>query len=194
MQIYFGIWRLSCIANGIQVSELAEEQDLRDIFGRFGHVTRVFLARDRETNMAKGFAFISFADRSDAARALDKLDGCKFATPGVPDGVVLTSRPERWSTNVAFQLGIGISFSESSLRRRVRDLDFVGWDPFVWAFGLGSSCLACVFMFQWTNSTSLFFLFPFLFSAYMASESSICPHLLQLPACQWSFGYPALPH
>ncbi|KAL1847287.1 translation initiation factor eIF3 subunit g [Paecilomyces lecythidis] len=57
------------------VSELAEEQELRDLFERFGRVTRVFLARDRETQRAKGFAFISFADRTDAARACEKMDG-----------------------------------------------------------------------------------------------------------------------
>ncbi|KAH8690774.1 translation initiation factor 3, subunit G [Talaromyces proteolyticus] len=57
------------------VSELAEEQELRDLFERFGRVTRVFLARDRETQRAKGFAFISFADRTDAARACEKVDG-----------------------------------------------------------------------------------------------------------------------
>lgn len=48
------------------------------MFERFGRVTRVFLAKDRETNMAKGFAFISFADRSDAAVACEKMDGCKL--------------------------------------------------------------------------------------------------------------------
>lgn len=48
------------------------------MFERFGRVTRVFLAKDRETNMAKGFAFISFVDRSDAARACEKMDGCKL--------------------------------------------------------------------------------------------------------------------
>ncbi|KAI4204841.1 MAG: hypothetical protein LQ350_000907 [Teloschistes chrysophthalmus] len=57
------------------VSEFAEENDLREIFERFGRVTRVFLAKDRETQRAKGFAFISFADRSDAARACEKIDG-----------------------------------------------------------------------------------------------------------------------
>ncbi|KAJ5655281.1 hypothetical protein N7507_007231 [Penicillium longicatenatum] len=57
------------------VSELAEEQELRDLFERFGRVTRVFLARDRETQRAKGFAFISYADRGDAASACEKLDG-----------------------------------------------------------------------------------------------------------------------
>jgi hypothetical protein len=59
------------------VSEFAEEQDLRDMFSRYGHVTRVFLAKDRETGRAKGFAFISYADRSDAAKACEKMDGCK---------------------------------------------------------------------------------------------------------------------
>ena len=59
------------------VSELAEEQELRDLFERFGRVTRVFLARDRDTQRAKGFAFISYADRTDAARACDKMDGCE---------------------------------------------------------------------------------------------------------------------
>jgi translation initiation factor 3 subunit G len=58
-----------------QVSEMAEEQDLRDMFERFGRVTRVFLAKDRDTGRAKGFAFISFVDRSDAARACEKMDG-----------------------------------------------------------------------------------------------------------------------
>lgn len=60
------------------VSEFAEEQDLRDMFSRYGHVTRVFLAKDRETGRAKGFAFVSYADRSDAAKACEKMDGCKF--------------------------------------------------------------------------------------------------------------------
>ena len=61
----------------VQVSEFAEENDLREIFERFGRVTRVFLAKDRDTQRAKGFAFISFQDRSDAAKACEKIDGCK---------------------------------------------------------------------------------------------------------------------
>ncbi|KAK4966977.1 translation initiation factor eIF3 subunit g [Elasticomyces elasticus] len=57
------------------VSEYADENELRDLFERFGHVTRVFLAKDRETNLAKGFAFISYVDRDMAARAMEKMDG-----------------------------------------------------------------------------------------------------------------------
>ncbi|EPS41661.1 hypothetical protein H072_4421 [Dactylellina haptotyla CBS 200.50] len=57
------------------LSEFAEEQDLRDMFERFGRVTRVFLAKDRETGRAKGFAFVSYQDRMDAQRACEKMDG-----------------------------------------------------------------------------------------------------------------------
>ncbi|KAI1342318.1 eukaryotic translation initiation factor 3 subunit-like protein [Xylariaceae sp. FL0016] len=60
------------------VSEMAEEGELRDMFERFGRVTRVFLAKDRDTGLAKGFAFISFADRGDAVKACSKMDGYGF--------------------------------------------------------------------------------------------------------------------
>ena len=57
------------------VSEFAEENEIREMFSRYGHVTRVFLAKDRDTGRAKGFAFVSFADRADAARACERMDG-----------------------------------------------------------------------------------------------------------------------
>ncbi|KAB5540495.1 eukaryotic translation initiation factor 3, subunit 4 [Coniochaeta sp. 2T2.1] len=60
------------------VSEMAEENELREMFERFGRVTRVFLAKDRDTGLAKGFAFISFADREDAVKACNKMDGWGF--------------------------------------------------------------------------------------------------------------------
>ena len=50
------------------------------MFERFGRVTRVFLAMDRDTQLAKGFAFISFQERTDAARACEKMDGCMFVS------------------------------------------------------------------------------------------------------------------
>ncbi|SPO05908.1 related to translation initiation factor eIF3 subunit [Cephalotrichum gorgonifer] len=60
------------------VSEMAEEGELRDMFERFGRVTRVFLAKDKDTGLAKGFAFISFVDRDDAVKAAAKMDGFGF--------------------------------------------------------------------------------------------------------------------
>jgi translation initiation factor 3 subunit G len=61
------------------VSEFADEDELRTMFERFGRVTRVFLAKDRETGKAKGFAFVSYADRGDAARACEKMDGYGYS-------------------------------------------------------------------------------------------------------------------
>jgi translation initiation factor 3 subunit G len=57
------------------LSEDTKESDLAELFGRFGSTTRIFLARDRNTNLSKGFAFISFAHREDAAKAIEKLSG-----------------------------------------------------------------------------------------------------------------------
>ena len=60
------------------VSENAEEHHLRAMFERFGRVTRVFLAKDRETGRSKGFAFVSFAERSDAEKACREMDNSEL--------------------------------------------------------------------------------------------------------------------
>jgi translation initiation factor 3 subunit G len=60
------------------LSEGADELELKELFGRWGNVTRVFLAKDRDTGRAKGFAFVSYADRAQAERACEKMDGCKL--------------------------------------------------------------------------------------------------------------------
>ncbi|KIK79773.1 hypothetical protein PAXRUDRAFT_36356 [Paxillus rubicundulus Ve08.2h10] len=57
------------------ISEETEENDLRELFGAFGRVARVYVGRDRETGVGKGFAFVSFDDKSIAQRAMDKLNG-----------------------------------------------------------------------------------------------------------------------
>lgn len=107
----------------MQVSEFTEEQDLRDIFSRFGHVTRVFLAKDRETGRAKGFAFVSFADRDDAKTACEKVDGCKYLCAEDRDMDVLTRsrrfRPSHSARRVCEEvyLNCGISGRVHSLWR-----------------------------------------------------------------------------
>ena len=57
------------------ISEDAQEQDLRDLFGTFGRVARVYVGRDRETGIGKGFAFISYEDRTHAQKAMEKMHG-----------------------------------------------------------------------------------------------------------------------
>uniref|UniRef100_A0A7S2TMD6 Eukaryotic translation initiation factor 3 subunit G n=1 Tax=Lotharella oceanica TaxID=641309 RepID=A0A7S2TMD6_9EUKA len=57
------------------ISEDATEDDLRDLFRRCGELTRVFLARDRQTGKSRGFAFVSFQRADDAERAIELLNG-----------------------------------------------------------------------------------------------------------------------
>jgi len=62
----------------IRITNLSEdttEQDVADLVKRFGPTSRVFVARDRELNICKGFAFVSYYDKEHAERAMAKLDG-----------------------------------------------------------------------------------------------------------------------
>lgn len=64
--------------NSVRVTNLSEdvtEDDLRELFGAFGQLQRVFIARDRETGESRGFAFVNYGRHEDAARAIAKLDG-----------------------------------------------------------------------------------------------------------------------
>jgi translation initiation factor 3 subunit G len=57
------------------LSEDAKESDLSDLFRTFGPISRIYLAKDKNTGLSKGFAFINFVHREDAARAIEKLSG-----------------------------------------------------------------------------------------------------------------------
>ncbi|KAG6879861.1 hypothetical protein C0992_010530 [Termitomyces sp. T32_za158] len=77
------------------ISEDTHEQDLRDLFGRFGRVTRVFIGRDRETGAGKGFAFVSFDERASAQRAMDKVHGMGY------DNLILSVQWSRESSQAS---------------------------------------------------------------------------------------------
>jgi len=57
------------------ISEDTQENDLRELFGGFGRVARVYVGRDRETGAGKGFAFVSFEEKANAQKAIDKVHG-----------------------------------------------------------------------------------------------------------------------
>lgn len=64
--------------NSVRVTNLSEdvtEGDLQELFKPFGHVTRVFLAVDRATGENRGFAFVNYAHKEDAERAIRALNG-----------------------------------------------------------------------------------------------------------------------
>jgi translation initiation factor 3 subunit G len=64
--------------NTIRVTNISEnttEADLQDLFKPFGRISRVYLAKDKETLISRGFAFVSFVNKEDAAKAMEKLQG-----------------------------------------------------------------------------------------------------------------------
>lgn len=54
------------------------EDDLRELFGRYGEVVKVSLVTDRETGHSRGFGFVEMP-REIARGAVDALDGEDFA-------------------------------------------------------------------------------------------------------------------
>ncbi|CAN0923674.1 Eukaryotic translation initiation factor 3 subunit G [Linum grandiflorum] len=64
--------------NSVRVTNLSEdtrEQDLKELFLPFGHVTRTYVAIDQKTGVSRGFGFVNFANKEDAERAILKLNG-----------------------------------------------------------------------------------------------------------------------
>ena len=64
--------------NTIRVTNISEnttEADLQELFKPFGRISRVYLAKDKETLVSRGFAFVSFVNKEDAARAMERLQG-----------------------------------------------------------------------------------------------------------------------
>jgi len=62
----------------LRVSNLSDdtsEDDLQQLFRPFGPITRTYLAKDRNTGYSRGFAFVNFVRREDAARAMEALAG-----------------------------------------------------------------------------------------------------------------------
>jgi RNA recognition motif-containing protein len=50
-----------------------KEQELTEVFSKYGNIEDVFLVRDRNTKRLKGFGFITF-DTAEAAQAALEMD------------------------------------------------------------------------------------------------------------------------
>jgi len=59
--------------------EEATENDLMELFKPFGKVNRVFLAKDKNTQQSRGFAFINFQNKEDAQRAIYGVNDYGYA-------------------------------------------------------------------------------------------------------------------
>lgn len=86
--------------NSIRVTNLSEdtrEADLQELFRPFGQITRIYIAINRETLESRGFAFVNFANRDDAQRAINKLDGARLSLLPLSLLAVVLSRGVRGS-------------------------------------------------------------------------------------------------
>jgi cold-inducible RNA-binding protein len=54
------------------------QSELASLFAEVGHVTEVFLPVDRITGRPRGFAFVTFADETSVAEAIEKFNGREF--------------------------------------------------------------------------------------------------------------------
>lgn len=62
----------------IRISNLSEsmvESDLEDLVKKIGPHSKMYLAKDKNTGLCKGFAYVHFRNRSDAATAIEILNG-----------------------------------------------------------------------------------------------------------------------
>lgn len=62
----------------IRVSNLSEdtrESDLQELFRPWGPISRIYLAKDKETGKSKGFAFINYVRKDDGEKAITHLSG-----------------------------------------------------------------------------------------------------------------------
>eukprot|EP01061_Rhynchopus_euleeides_P034103 TRINITY_DN57802_c0_g1_i1.p2 TRINITY_DN57802_c0_g1~~TRINITY_DN57802_c0_g1_i1.p2 ORF type:complete len:274 (+),score=110.05 TRINITY_DN57802_c0_g1_i1:117-938(+) len=56
------------------LSEDISDDDLRGLFHKYGHITRSYIAVDRATKERRGFAFITYKTKEEAAEAIKHLD------------------------------------------------------------------------------------------------------------------------
>ena len=76
----------------------ADENAVRELFAAHGTVDSVALINDRDTGRPRGFGFVEMTSNSEAARAIQTLNG--FQMDGralkVNEAQAKTDRPRRW--------------------------------------------------------------------------------------------------
>ena len=60
------------------LSEIVTEGDLRTLCSVFGPLSRVYVAKDHRTFKCRGFAYVTYESRSDAEKALSRLNGHRY--------------------------------------------------------------------------------------------------------------------
>ncbi|PHX87739.1 MAG: RNA-binding protein, partial [Synechococcus sp. Baikal-G1] len=56
----------------------AEQEDIAELFARFGEVANCSLPLERDTGRKRGFAFVEMADAESEGRAIEALQGAEL--------------------------------------------------------------------------------------------------------------------
>ena len=73
-----------------------QEDDLKQIFGKYGEVTSIKIITDKFTGKGKGFAFVEMAEEKEATTAINELDGTEINGRNIK---VNKARPPRERSN-----------------------------------------------------------------------------------------------
>jgi cold-inducible RNA-binding protein len=84
------------------------EQDLNELFSKYGSVTETNLIMDRETNRPRGFGFVTMSNAEEGQKAIDALHGQNH------DGRDLTVNEAKPMESRGPRSGGGGGFSKSS--------------------------------------------------------------------------------
>lgn len=82
----------------------AQEQDVQELFSKFGEVSSVKLIKDNATGRSKGFGFVEMADASISKRAIAELHETEFMSRNI---VVNEARPKTSNEGSSYGRGGG---------------------------------------------------------------------------------------
>ncbi|XP_055533228.1 RNA-binding protein 45 isoform X1 [Wyeomyia smithii] len=78
-------------------SKTVTEENLREHFNQFGDIEEIWIVKDRQSGDAKGVAYIKFSKTSEAARALEEMNGKLIGDNSRPIKVLVAANRQQGS-------------------------------------------------------------------------------------------------
>ncbi|KAK9693507.1 RNA recognition motif [Popillia japonica] len=78
-------------------SKQLTEEDFREAFSKYGDIEEIWLVKDRATGERKGFTYVKFNKTSEAARALEALNGKVIGNTNRHIKIIIASRRDQGS-------------------------------------------------------------------------------------------------
>ncbi|KAL9700866.1 hypothetical protein quinque_004307 [Culex quinquefasciatus] len=78
-------------------SKSVTEENLREHFSKFGEIEEVWIVKDRQSGDAKGVAYIKFSKTSEAAKALEEMNGKTIGDNSRPIKVLVAANRQQGS-------------------------------------------------------------------------------------------------